>query len=29
MQIVSDLVQQLNGTMKVNTEGGTQFTIRF
>jgi len=29
MQIVSDLVQQLNGTLRVNTAEGTQFTVRF
>jgi len=29
MQIVGDLAQQLKGTLKVNTEGGTQFTIHF
>jgi PAS domain S-box-containing protein len=29
MQIVGDLVQQLNGTLRVNTKDGTQFTIRF
>ena len=29
MQIVGDLAQQLKGTLKANTEGGTQFTIHF
>ncbi|MGB2907021.1 MAG: PAS domain S-box protein [Candidatus Aminicenantaceae bacterium] len=29
MQIVGDLVQQLNGILRVNTKDGTQFTIRF
>jgi two-component sensor histidine kinase len=29
MQIIGDMVQQLNGTLWVNTEGGAQFTIRF
>jgi PAS domain S-box-containing protein len=29
MQIVADLVQQLNGTIRMSTKGGTQFTIRF
>jgi hypothetical protein len=29
LQIVGDLAQLLKGTLKVNTEGGTQFTIHF
>jgi two-component sensor histidine kinase len=29
IQIVGDLVQQLRGTLRVNTERGVQFTIRF
>jgi two-component sensor histidine kinase len=29
MQIVGDLVQQLKGTIRINTKQGTQITIRF
>ncbi len=29
MQIVTDLVQQLNGTIRTKSDQGTTFTIRF